>query len=146
MALLAFRRRLSMKLFASVSAVLVAVLLAGCSFSRTIVNDYVREIDTSWIVPGETTREDIIRRIGMPSTVKHMGGVGKDSFRWVTVDTRGKKLEVGYILTPTFEQANERYAHDLLIVFDKKGVVTLVSRTASDGERVKLLEWREAAR
>ena len=130
----------------SVLGCLAAALLVGCSFSRTIVNDYVREIDTSWIVPGETTREDIVRRIGMPSTVKHMGGIGKDSFRWVTVDTRGKKLEAGYILTPTFEQANERYAHDLLIVFDQKGVVTLVSRTAYDGERVKLLEWREASR
>lgn len=129
-----------------VLSALAAALLAGCSVNRTVVNGHVREIDTAWIVPGETTRDDVIRRIGMPPTVKHMGGVRKDSFRWVTVDTRGKKLEAGYILTPTFEFSNDCFAHDLLITFDREGVVTLVSRTASDGENVRLLEWREAPR
>lgn len=133
-----------MKALLPVLSAMAAALAAGCTFSRTVVNDYVRTIDTAWIRPGVTTREEVVSRIGMPSTVQHMGGIGKDSFHWVTVDTRGRKLEAGYIVTPTFEHANECYAHDLLITFDKSGVVNLVSRTSCDGEKVTLLEWKEA--
>lgn len=40
--------------------------LAGCSFTRTVVNAHVRDIDTRWIEPGRTTRDDVLSRIGRP--------------------------------------------------------------------------------
>ena len=124
----------------------VALLLvgSGCTFSRAVVNPQVKRIDTSWIRPGVTTRRDVIRRIGMPPTVRELGGVRPDSFRWTTYDVFGRQLEGGYILTPTFKDERENFAHDILICFDENGIVNLVSRTAHvQGEGVKILEWRE---
>lgn len=122
----------------------LVVALSGCHFSREVVNAHVRDVDTAWIEPGKTTREDVVARIGLPPTIKHMGGVKKDSFRWVMVDTNSRGCQVGYVLTPTFEKAIEHYAEDILVRFDEKGVVTLVSRTRSDGDTVKVVEYREA--
>lgn len=126
--------------------VALAALLDGCSFGRTVINGHVRDIDTSWIEPGVTTRDEIITKIGYPPVVKTLGGVRPNSFRWVMVDTDERKLEAGYIVTPTFEKALEFFADDILVVFDKNGVVSLVSRTAYDGDKLRIKEWREVAR
>jgi len=123
---------------------LSAGLCAGCTFSREVVNPHVRNIDTAWIEPGRTTRQQIVDRIGFPPTVRGLGGVKKDSFRWTCYDTSNGKLEVGYILTPTFERGTESFAEDILVKFDERDVVTLVSRTRNDGETTRLVEWREA--
>lgn len=129
------------------SAVLIAALaamLSGCTFSRATVNDYVRDLDTSWIVPGRTTRTEIIDRLGMSPASREGGGVTAGSFRWVCADSFGTKLEAGYIVTPTFERTDRHFAEDILILFDERGVVELVSRTASrDGREIELKEWRE---
>lgn len=129
-----------------VSIIALSVALAGCHFGRTVVNAHVRDIDTSWIEPGKTTRAEVVQRIGMPPTVKSLGGVRNDSFRWVMIDTDERILEAGWILTPTFERTRERYTEDIFIKFDDHDVVTLVSRTHSDGETVKIVELREAKR
>ena len=122
----------------------LAAVCAGCHFRREVVNAHVRDIDTSWIEPGRTTRADVAARIGMPSAVGRAGGVRKDAFRWVMVDTREQGLEVGYVLTPTFERGVERHAEDILVRFDDRGVVTLVSRTRLVDGEVRQLEYREA--
>ena len=143
MGILALRRRLIG------GAVLLALAMfgAGCTFDRTVVNRDVRDIDTSWIVPGVTTRGEIVAKLGLPPTVKDVGiGIAKNSMRWVSVDTFEKKFEAGYILTPTFSDSIGFYSHDLLITFDDAGTVTLVSRTKGDGEKVELIEWREVKR
>ena len=56
--------------------VLLLAVLTGCSFSRTVVNGHVREMDTSWIVPGVTTRDEIVNRIGRPPSVHGVGDRG----------------------------------------------------------------------
>jgi hypothetical protein len=58
-----------------------ACLLGGCKIARDQVNLHVREIDTSWIEPGITTRRQVIDRIGIPPTAKGLGGVTADTFR-----------------------------------------------------------------
>ena len=86
---------------------LVAILpLGGCTFSRAVVNPRVRDIDTSWIVPGKTTRRDVIDRIGYPPHVRELGGVKPKSFRWTTYDLSTQTLAVGYIVTPTFDRSS----------------------------------------
>ena len=129
------------------AAAIVLALTTGCGFMRAVVNPDVREIDTAWIEPGRTTRADVVARIGLPPTVREMGGIGKNSFRWTSVDTFTGKLEVGYIVTPTFERGVESYSEDILILFDEADKVELVSRTRknSDG-RPNLIEWREASK
>lgn len=123
---------------------LVATLpLGGCTFSRAVVNPEVRDIDTSWIVPGKTTRRDIVARIGFPPHVRELGGVKPNSFRWTTYDLSTRTLAAGYIVTPTFEKGHERFAHDILVCFDERGVVTLLSRTAVVDGRLRVVDWKE---
>ena len=137
-------RRLTVR---SVLCAAVCCAFAGCTFDRTVINRHVRDIDTSWIVPGVTTREEIVAKIGLPPTVKDVGiGIAKDSMRWVSVDTFEKKFEGGWIVTPTFVDGIGFFSHDLLITFDATGKVRLVSRTRSDGKKIELVEWREVRR
>lgn len=53
---------------------LLCLALAGCSFSRTVSNGYVRRLDTSWIRPGVTTREDVVDRLGRPPAMTGIKG------------------------------------------------------------------------
>lgn len=123
---------------------LVAILpLGGCTFSRAVVNPQVRDIDTSWIVPGETTRRDIVARLGYPPHVRELGGVKPNSFRWTTYDLSTQTLAAGYIVTPTFEKGHECFAHDILVCFDAQGVVTLLSRTVVVEGQLKIVDWKE---
>lgn len=124
----------------------LSAFAGGCRFAREIVNPHVRDLDTAWIQPGRTTRAEVVDRLGMPPTVRELGGVRKDSFRWTCCDTFTRTLEAGYIVTPTFERGHERFAEDILIRFDDRGVVTLVSRTRTRGDRIEAVEWREAER
>lgn len=118
-------------------------LLTGCRIARDRVNPHVRDIDTSWIVPGVTTRDQVIDRIGIPPAERGLGGVTKNSFRWTLYDKRTGTLEAGYIVTPTFEFSRAHFSEDVLVGFDDDGTVSLVSRTVSDGKAVRITEWKE---
>ena len=154
--------------------------LCGCtSFTRTVVNAHVREMDTSWIEPGQTTKEDVIARLGRPPSVvgikeplDTLGGAdglsryyadcltmrpwGVDSrdedvdgpemnaFRWCSVDFFSGRFEGGKWIVPTFGKGSVRRAHDILILFDDKDVVTLLSRTEYVDDKIRILEWKEA--
>lgn len=126
-------------------AVAVFPVLCGCSFSRSVVNPHHRDLDTSWIVPGRTTRAEVIERLGMPpGVINGRGGIKGDSMRWVTRDAFAGRFEAGYIVTPTFEVSREHHQHDLLVKFAADGTVELVSRTESLDERNRVVEFREA--
>lgn len=157
---------------------LLGLVLAGCAFSRTVSNGYVRQLDTSWIEPGRTTREDIIGRLGRPpamtgvkgekgSTDGALGllmgksggtpavgmnaegeteGAARNMFRWYCGDSDQKMFEGGWIVYPTFSARERQRGHDILILFDEKDVVKLLSRTEIRDGRVRLLEWKELAR
>lgn len=57
------------------AAGLALALLSGCTFSRTVVNGHVRAMDTAGIVPGRTTRAEVIARLGMPPAMVGAKGV-----------------------------------------------------------------------
>ena len=149
--------------------------ITGCSFSRTVVNAHVRDLNTSWIVVGSTTKSEVESRIGRPPSVFGVGGnsddrdamsryfddylgirpkgmdvkgedidsAGMTAYRWFAADSRSGSFEGGYWVIPTFSKAGAHRAHDILIAFDRRDVVMLVSRTETDGDKVKILEWRE---
>lgn len=128
-------------------ALLTLVWSAGCKFDRTVVNEHVRRLDTSWIVPGETTRADVIDRLGVSPSLQEGGGVTGNSFRWICADTFTGSFEGGYIVSPTFARGTMHYAEDILVVFDSRGVVELLSRTrCRDGKTVEIVEWKERAK
>lgn len=58
-----------------VAIALLPFVLCGCVFSRTVVNGHVREIDTSWIRPGETTQAEVIARLGRPPALTGVKGL-----------------------------------------------------------------------
>lgn len=123
---------------------LLPLFWAGCTISRSVVNPQVRDMDTSWIQPGVTTRSDVVARLGMPPLMIDGGGVTEDSFQWVRSDTFSRVLELGYYVVPSFEATRGRDTEDILIRFNDNDVVTLVSRTSTcGGEKTKVLEWRE---
>lgn len=157
---------------------LACLAFAGCSFSRTVTNGYVRRIDTSWIEPGVTTREDIVRRLGRPPALTGVkgerggtdgalgvlfGGAGgvpavgmsadgesdgmaASSFRWYCGDSNQKTFEGGWIVYPTFSRRMQQRGHDILILFDERGAVKLLSRTDVREGRIRILEWKELPR
>lgn len=157
---------------------LLCLLFAGCSFSRTVTNGYVRRLDTSWIRPGVTTRADIVERFGRPPALTGikgergntggalgllMGrsggapaigmsaegeseGAAANTFRWYCGDSDLKMFEGGWIVTPTFSKQRQRRGHDILILFDEKDVVKLLSRTELRDGQVRILEWKELPR
>ena len=156
--------------------VLLLAVLTGCSFSRTVVNGHVREMDTSWIVPGVTTRDEIVNRIGRPPSVHGVGDRGGEgdelsrfhkeglslrprgmdeqgedvdgpemrAFRWFSTDSFNGTFEGGHWIIPTFSKGHAKRAHDILILFDDRAVVRLLSRTESVDGKVRILEWKEA--
>lgn len=157
---------------------LLCLVLAGCSFSRTVTNGYVRQLDTSWIRPGVTTRADIVERFGRPPALTGikgergntggalgllMGrsggapaigmsaegeseGAAANTFRWYCGDSDLRMFEGGWIVTPTFSKQRQRRGHDILILFDEKDVVKLLSRTELRDGQVRILEWKELPR
>jgi len=126
----------------------LAALLAGCTFHRSVTNAYVRDIDTSWIRPGETTFFEVVDRIGLPPMIQGVNGYTSDALHYVCLDSFEGKFEAGYIVTPTFSRAHESDGEDILITFDDAGVVQLVSRTrmkrtpVEGGQSVEVLEYR----
>jgi len=59
----------------ALALLLTVASLAGCTFSRTVVNGHVRTMDTSWIEPGKTTKGEIVRRLGIPPSLVGAKGV-----------------------------------------------------------------------
>lgn len=126
-------------------ALVFTTILCGCSFSRSVVNPHHDRLDTSWIIPGKTTKPEIIRRFGMPpGIINGRGGIKGDTMRWVTADSFTGTLEAGYFVTPTFEISREHSQHDLLVKFDADNVVTLVSHVRSCNGKTRVLDFREA--
>lgn len=157
---------------------LLCLMLAGCSFSRTVTNGYVRQLDTSWIEPGVTTRADIVNRLGRPPAMigikgekggsdGALGALSDDSgetpavglnaggesegaeanmFRWYCADADTKMFEGGQFVYPTFSKHSKCRRHDILILFDERDVVKLLSRTEVRDGSVRILEWKEVAR
>lgn len=128
-------------------ALLLLFATGGCLFSRQIVNPHVRDLDTSWVKPGITTRAEIVDRLGLPPiSSTGEGGISEDSFRWRCHDSFTGTLEVGYIVTPTFELARSWNAEDILIKFDEEGVVCFISRTISNHNSCRLVQWEGEAK
>ena len=158
---------------------LSVLMLGGCtSFTRTVVNGYVRDIDTAWIEPGKTTRDDVVARLGRPPDIlgiksaddfaghrdglsrhfleclsvtppgvdvkdEDVDGDAQRAFRWFAVDSFNGKFEGGKWIVPTFAKGHVHRSYDILILFDRAGVVSLVCRTAVVDDKTQILEWRE---
>jgi len=73
------------------ATLLLMALLAGCSFSRTVVNGHVRDMDTQWIEPGKTTKKEVVARLGIPPSLVGAKGVrpGSNAAMGILLGQRG---------------------------------------------------------
>jgi hypothetical protein len=55
---------------------LLAVLLEGCplAWRRVTVNEIIRPDDVSFIVPGATTLDDVVKNLGAPGSIRRVDG------------------------------------------------------------------------
>ena len=55
---------------------LLAVLLEGCplAWRRVTVNEIIRPDDVSFIVPGATTLDDVVKNLGAPGSMRRVDG------------------------------------------------------------------------
>lgn len=133
------------RLFFNLAVLLLAFLAGGCTFARVVTNGSVRDLRTDWIVPGRTTRAEVLARLGPPAAVSDRGHTMTDRMcRYVRTDTRLAKLEAGFIVTPTFERTRTRLTEDILIEFDEKGIVTRISRVIDQGGHPRVIQYDEA--
>lgn len=112
----------------------LAFLAGGCTFARVVTNDAVRDMRTDWIVPGRTTRAEVLARLGPPAAATDRSRTMSDRMcRYIRTDTRSAKLEARFIVTPTFERTRTRLTEDILAEFDDHGTVTRISRVIDPG-------------
>lgn len=157
-----------MRFFAYVS--LLSLFACGCSVRRIVINEQYRRLDTAWIEPGVTTRSEVLRRFGYPAVANPLRASSGEPLRrplmgetspiiersdmmmpqshealqWTVSDTFQVELVAGYIVTPTFARDKQHPAENILVRFDDKDVVSLVSRTRSkDGKSVEVVDWKE---
>ncbi len=107
----------------------LALCLTGCTFHRSVTNAYVKALDTHWIRPGQTTFDEVVQRLGLPPMLQGVNGYTSDALHYVCLDSFEGKFEAGYIVTPTLSRTHESDGEDILITFDERGIVRLVSRT-----------------
>ena len=55
---------------------LLAVILEGCplAWRRVTVNEIIRPDDVSFIVPGATTLDDVVKNLGAPASIRRVDG------------------------------------------------------------------------
>lgn len=150
-----------------------SLFVCGCSVRRIVVNEQYRQLDTAWIEPGVTTRVEVLRRFGYPSSGNSQRASSGEPLRrpllgetspiieradmmmpqcheamqWTVSDTFQVELVAGYIVTPTFASDKQHPAENILVRFDENDVVSLVSRTRSeDGRKVEVVDWKESRR
>ena len=85
-----------------------------------------------------------LRPRGMDEQGEDVDGPEMRAFRWFSTDSFNGTFEGGQWIIPTFSKGHAKRAHDILILFDDRNVVRLLSRTESVDGKVRILEWKEA--
>ncbi len=123
-------------------------LLSGCMVKHTSANQQVRSTDFSWITPGQTTRAQIIGRIGPPppfgSKNQTQLAIPPNSLHYLAFDERLRVLSLGYILSVNFIWGWGDSSEDIYIWFDQTGTVRRISHTRQDDDTISVVRFQEA--
>ena len=121
------------KIFILCFGVCLLMLGQGCLFNRTVVNAQVRDLDTSFIRPGQTKAQEIITRLGPPPPLPELTDDTKlytdDFLRYTCYETRRTAFIIGYVVIFPFWWSDTQAIDETLITFDDKGVVREVIKT-----------------
>lgn len=106
-------------------------LAAGCTFSRTVTNESMRDLDVSFIKVGETTWLDVVRELGPPDPIIRE----VRQLTYTARDRRSCELRIGPVIYFPFEWFDEQRVERLMIDLNEEGVVIGVYRSWRDGIR-----------
>jgi outer membrane protein assembly factor BamE (lipoprotein component of BamABCDE complex) len=112
--------------------VLAMTLLNGCAYTRGTLGDEVKDEDVAAIKKGETTREQLVARLGAPDRIAQANG--QDVFQYYRYDVKGGSL---LLILVNFSRLNIK-SDDLYVFFNQKGVVDDVVF----GKRTKQLKFQ----
>ena len=122
------------KVFAA--AVVCCLLAGGCVFSRSDGNAYIRSLDTSFIRVGQTTRDDVLNRLGPPPMLataqKPEKVFSRERLRYICYGQNEFKLGNKTFLVFEFTWSDAQYERELAIDFDAQDRVTRVAWTHRD--------------
>jgi hypothetical protein len=112
----------------------IALLISGCAFERTVVNEGTRDLDPSGIVAGRSDRLDVVQKLGvpLPDVPEEIGTfvLGKDYARYAVFEQRCFRIGFEQILLITpFRWCFEDHPYELAVEFDDNGIVTGVYET-----------------
>ena len=118
-------RRQWIKLFTAV--LLASVLLSGCVFQRTVINDKMRDLDLSFIQIGTTTWEEVFENLGPPDVpIKNLRVV-----QYRHSERRTSMLRITYFLFLPWAWYDDQVEDKVVIELDENGVVSHVARSKS---------------
>lgn len=109
-------------------AIALSFSASGCFFSRTVINDGARNLDTSFIEVGKTHFREVLRKLGAPDIpIKDTR-----SFKYSATDVRTTGFIARYFLWLPFGWEESVEVDELLIECDLNGRVTYVTRSRRD--------------
>jgi hypothetical protein len=121
--------------FARIGALgIAALVISGCSFERTVVNEETKNLDPAGIVAGRSNRLDVIKQLGvpLPDVPEQIGTLlpGKDYVKYAVSEQRCFRIgfERIFLITP-FRWCFKDYPYELAVEFDDDGIVTGVYET-----------------
>jgi hypothetical protein len=79
-------------------AILIVSLTTGCSFVRLTITSTIVEADVAFIVPGQTTLQDVVERLGVPDEMLQ-GPEGATAFYHFR-DVTYSRVNFGHLLKP----------------------------------------------
>lgn len=91
----ALRQRSVLRLCTAL-VILATLILSGCEFRRISVNEPIRHEHVAFVVPGKTTLQEVVTKLGAPDEVT--GSEGQLVFRYRFGATKAVKVNFGWIL------------------------------------------------
>lgn len=112
----------------TVGFLVIMLALSGCEFRRIAINDPIRTDDVAFIVPGHTTRSEVVAKLGAPDEIA--GSDEQAVFRYRFRVAKIFRVDFSWILliwspvTPDLVLAHGDLGTDVLqVVFNSNWVV-----------------------
>ena len=114
-----------------IAAAAAALLLGGCAFQRTCVNEGWRDLDPSGLEVGRSTFLDVLDRLGPPalaSEEKYARELPNHrAFRYPVAASRAVQFTPGYWVSLPCVWTDDQRPRVLLVEFDDAGVVSRIT-------------------
>lgn len=114
-----------------IAAAAAALLLAGCAFSKTTVNEGWQDLDPSGLAVGRSTFLDVLDRLGPPALASEEKYARElpnlRAFRYPVAASRAVYFTPGYWISLPCVWTDDQRPCELLVEFDDGGVVSRIT-------------------